>query len=328
MKANHVSPPRLPTLRIAMITAVLIFAFLPSAVHAQSAIGQLENLTGQKITKSHTAKTSSLSYQNAMKMQLMSGVASAFLSFMDYADIYLNQAAIQQAALLAKKAAAEKHFKDSVAQVKYEQMMQSYKQLNNGNTAHFKTLSSSGSLFKTLSQSAPMTQAEMERQNILKKGIHITWDYNSWSTILQNKIADVPPTVQQEDADQYMGKVIDKIETFQGGKVAALSGRFMMNIKKETMSYMEDAADAVTSGDVSTMQELGQMDLRKMSSNALINTGKQTFNAYMEQGKGFVTGMVKEKNFGLLTAGSQAALKNYGIYTQAAGDWKVSLKKY
>ena len=328
MKANNLLAKRLPAKHPSFYAAILFFALLPMTVNAQSAIGQLEKLTGQKISKSNTAKTSTLSYQNAMKMQLMSGVASAFLSFIFSDNTKNNQAAIEQAALLAKKAAEEKHYNDSIAQVKYEKMMASYKQLDDGATAHFKTLSTAGSMFKTLSQSAPMTQEEIERQKIVKQGIHITWDYNSWSTIQQDKIADIPATVQQEDADQFMEKAINKIETFQGGKIAALSGRFMMNIKKETMSYMKDAADAVTSGDVSTMQELGQMDLRKMSSNALLNTGKQTLNAYVEQGKGYVTGIVKENNFGLLTAGSQTALKNYGIYSHVADDWKVSLKKY
>ncbi|MBN2638982.1 MAG: hypothetical protein JXR65_07835 [Bacteroidales bacterium] len=329
MKANHVSPIPLPELRASIVAVILIFVFLPMAVQGQSAIGQLEKLTGQKISKSgSSAKMNSLSYKNAMKIQLATGIASAFLSFIFSDNTKNNQAAIQQAALLAKKAAAEKHFKDSVAQVKYEQMMQSYKKLDDGNTVHFKTLSSTGSMFKTLSQSAPMTQAEIERQKIMKQGINITWDYNSWSVMQQNKISDIPPTFQQEIADQYMDQAINKIETFQGGKIAALSGRFMMNIKKESMSYMKDAADAVTSGDVYKMEELGQIDLRKMSSNAIINTAKQTADAYFEQGKGYLTGMVKDKNFGLLTSGSKTALKNYGIYSKAADDWKVSIKKY
>lgn len=329
MKTNHVTQRNASGNFKYILASLFFILIIPVMAHSQSAISQLEHITGQKITK-YGSGNSNLYFQNAVKMQLVSGIASALLNAVFSDNTKNNQAAIQQAALLAKQAAAEKHYHDSIAQAKYEKMMKSYKLLDDPNAVHFKTLSATGTQFKSLDQSAPMTMAEMERQKIIKKGINVTWDYNSWAQIPQsdNQIADIPATPQQDAADQYMGKAIDKIETFQGGKIAALAGRYMMNIKNESMSYLKDATDAVTSGDVYRMQEVGQMDLRKMSTNALINTGKQTMKALVNQGKGYMTGQIKSANFAVMQSGGETLLKNYGVYSHVSDAWKVPLTKY
>lgn len=305
------------------VLAVMIFFLLvPVMAFPQSAIHQLEQITGQKITQSASGN-SNLYFQNAVKMQLVSGIASALLNAVFSDNTKDNQAAIQQAALLAKQAAAEKHYQDSISQAKYEKMMKSYKLLDNPDAVHFKTLSANTTLFKSLSESAPLTQAERETQNIVKKGVSVTWNYNSWANIQQNDntIEDASANPQEDAADRYMGEAIDKIGTFQGGKIAALAGRYMMNIKGESMSYLKDATNAITSGDMSRMQDLGQMDLHKMSTNALINAGKQTLKASYNNVKGEVMDMAKEKNFAMVESGGKTLLKNYGKYARAADDW-------
>ena len=316
-----------------------------------SALQQLEDITGRQIntpnandpqysrSASSVNKTSNISqaaaFQNSMKMQLASGIANAFFSLIFSDNQQTNQQAIEeqreQAVLLAQRAAAEKHFNDSVSQVKYEKMMQSYKLLNDPNSVQFKTLSTTGTHFKTLDDpGAPMTMEDKERQNMIKRGISVTWDYNSWAQISpnSNKIEDTPVTQDENVSDKYLNDAINKIETFEGGRVAALAGRFMINIKNETMSYLKDASDAAVSGNISRMEENGQFDLRKLSSNAIFKTARETANSYIEQGKDLISDELKENNFAIMKSGGQTLLQNYNIYSHVSDDWKVPLRQY
>jgi hypothetical protein len=270
-----------------------------------------------------------------MKMQLASGIASAFFSliFSDNSqhDQKTVEAQREKAALLAQRAAAEKRYNDSIGQVRYEKMMQSYKLLNDPNSIQFKALSTTSTQFKSLDDpGAPMTMEDKERQNIKKHGINITWDYTSWTGISpnSNRIEETPITQEEDEADKYLDGAINKIETFEGGRVAALAGRFMVNIKKETMSYLKDASDAAVSGDVTKMEEAGQFDLRKLTSNAIYKTAKETGNSYVEQGKDFISDELKENNFAIMKSGGQAVLQNYNIFGHVSDDWKVPLRSY
>lgn len=316
-----------------------------------SALQQLEDMTGRQIntdnannqqsnrSASNVNKTNAVSskvaFQNSMKMQIASGIASAFFSLIFSDDSQSNQQAIEEqrekAALLAQRAAAEKRFSDSIGQARYEKMMQSYKLLNDPNGIQFKTLSTTGTQFKSLDNpGAPMTMEEKERQNIKKHGINITWDYTSWAGASpnSNRIEETPVTQEENDADKYLDAAINKIETFEGGRVAALAGRFMVNIKKETMSYLKDASDAAVSGDVTKMEEAGQFNLRKLTSNAIYNTARETANSNIEQGKDFISDNLKDANFAIMKSGGQAVLQNYNIFAHVSEDWKVPLRQY
>jgi len=313
-----------------------------------SALEQLENMTGKKVTTSapnaapaNAVRTisSAAAFQNSMRMELASGIASAFIGMLFSSNSQSNQQAIeaqrQQAALLAARAAEEKRLADLREQEKYEKMMKDYKLLNDPNGLKIKTLSTGNIQFKPLDfQSAPLTMEERQIQNLRKKGVSLTWDYNSWAQVPPNS-NKIEETISQEanGPDQYLEAAINKIETFQGGRVAALAGRYMLNIKKETMSYLKDASDAAVSGNLAKMDEVGNVDLRaKISSNALYNTGVQTANAYVEQGKDFVSGKINDAksdaNFAVMKSGGLELLKNNNIYSHVSDDWKVGLRKY
>lgn len=315
-----------------------------------SALQQLENIAGRKISTSSTSTrtvtnaavrtiSTNAMIQNTMKMELASGIASAFIGMLFSNNSQSNAQAIeaqrQQAAILAAKAEAERRYNDSIAQVKYEKMMKDYKLLNDPNGLQIKTLSAGGIQFKSLDmQPAPLTMEERMRQNLLKKGVNLTWDSKEWANISpnSNKIEEIN-TTETSDADKYLTAAIDKIETFQGGCIAALAGRYMLNIKKETMSYLKDASDAAISGNIARMDEVGNVDLRaRISSNALYKTGVQTAKAYVEQGKDFVSGEINgardDVNFGLMKSGGQEMLASYKIYAPVSDAWKVSLRKY
>ena len=96
---------------------------------------------------------------------------------------------------------------------------------------------------------------------------------------------------------------INIIETFEGGRIAALAGRFIVNNKNETMSYLKDASDAAVSGNVSRMEKTGQFDLRKLSSNAIFKPARETANSYIEQGKDLISDELKENNFAVMKSG-------------------------
>jgi hypothetical protein len=76
------------------------------------------------------------------------------------------------------------------------------------------------------------------------------------------------------------------------------------------------------------MQETGNLEIRKLTSNALFNTGKQTLNAYVEQGKEAINGVVNdamhETNFAIVKAGTTKIPE----YSPMSGDWKVPLRNY
>jgi uncharacterized membrane-anchored protein YhcB (DUF1043 family) len=316
-----------------------------------SALQQLENMTGRQISTpdingqqisrsaSCVGKTNTVSsnaaFQNSMKMQLASGIAGAFFSLIFSDNSQSNQQTLEaqreKAALLAQRAAIEKHYSDSVSQVKYEKMMQSYKLLNDPNAIQFKTLSTTSIQFKTLDDpGAPMTMEDKERQNIKKHGINITWDYASWTGISpnSNRIEETPVTQEEGEADKYLEAAINKIETFEGGRVAALAGRFMVNIKKGTMSYIKDASDAAITGDITKMEETGQFDLRKLTSNAIYKTVSETGTSYFEQGKDIISDKLQDANFALMESGGKAVLQNYNIFSHVSDDWKVPLRSY
>lgn len=316
-----------------------------------SALQQLENMTGKNITipnannPQYTRSTtpvnrtnnisSKAAFQNSIKMQLASGIANAFFSLIFSDNSQKDQKAAedqrQMAALLAQRAEVEKRYNDSIGQVKYEKMMQSYKLLNDPKSIQFKSLSAGGTQFKTLDDpGAPMTMEDKERQNLKKHGLRITWDNTAWAQISPNndRIEETSGSQEENESDKFLDAEINKIESFEGGRVAALAGRFMKDIKNETMSYLKDASDAAVSGNIAKMNEIGQLDLRKLTSNAIFKTARETANSYVEQGKEFISDELKENSFPIMTSGVQAGLQNFNICAKVSDEWKVPLRQY
>ena len=125
-----------------------------------------------------------------------------------------------------------------------------------------------------------------------------------------------------------MDKIIEKVDGFEGGKVAAITGRLIKIIKNETMSYVKDASDAVISGDVARMEESGNFELKKLAFNAMRKTGKETALAFIGSEKeGFVDD-IKDKNFEIIQGFGVKMLDKYNIYGRVGDVWKVPLRKY
>lgn len=334
-----------------------------TGVPGGSALQQLENMAGVKVdlSKSNSNYQSGqllksvvppLSFDQQIKGMVVTTIFSSLLEGLFSSNNNTNaqnQLEAQKAAELAQKQAEEaKRKADSIAQVNYDKMMQNYKTLGDSNSLQIKPISDTNMSLKTLddpsnntnnqtytnffgsNSSAPLTQDEMEWQNIKNQGISTTWDPNAWSTPTpSNQILDEPPTPEESQADKFLTEAINKIETMLGGRVAAVAGRFMVNIKNGTLDYLTDATNAITSGNMAKMDELGYMDMtQKIVTNAIYNTSIQTAKAYYEQVKDFATDQIKEKNFEILREGGLTLLDKYKIYGHTSDEWKVQLKKY
>ena len=66
--------------------------------------------------------------------------------------------------------------------------------------------------------------------------------------------------------------MIERVGSFEGGKIAAITGSFMLNIKQQVFSYVDDASSAVIRGDVTEMQDLANREPRTLVKNAIIKT--------------------------------------------------------
>ncbi len=308
-----------------------------------SALQQLENMTGTKINNSSTntrtvapvAKTisSAAVFQHNMNMMVASSVASAFLNFIFSDNSKSNQQAAeaqrQQAILLAQRVAAEKRYNDSIAQAKYDKMMKSYKLLNDPNGLQVKTLSSGDIQFKPLNmQSAPLTMADRERLNLIKRGLSVTWDYSSWANIspASNMIEEY--NTQEEESDEYkkLDDIIDKHKSDDGGREAEAVGIFMKHRIISTMSYLKDVSDAVGRNDWARLGDLGNRDEAKIVSNDLKASIGEFKDKLIAEGKGKVIGYIDGASKALIKDGAMNMAEQ--VLPKETGTWKVVTNTY
>jgi hypothetical protein len=103
-----------------------------------------------------------------------------------------------------------------------------------------------------------------------------------------------------------------------GGRLAAIGGRYIINVKDGVMNYLDDAAYAVTSGNSYVMQETGEFDVKKITTNAILKTTTQTAKAYSQS----AMDAVKDKGIGILKQGSVNKLEEYKYFDNLSKAWK------
>jgi hypothetical protein len=267
-----------------------------TGVKGGSALQQLENIAGRNIDNSSTntrtvvptVKTISAAaaFQNSMRMQVASGIASAFFGMLFSSDNSQSstqaiEARRQEAVLLAQRAAEEKRIADAIAQEKYDQMMKSYKGLNdpnNPNGLQVKILSGGSIQFKSLDQSAPLTMEERQLQNIRNKGISLTWNSNEWFNSSGSNMIEEDNTQEESDEYKKLDEISRKNKSEEGGREAEAVGIFMKYRIISTMSYLKDVSDAIASNNWSRLGALGHHDDAKVLSND-IKTSERVFGA-------------------------------------------------
>ena len=145
---------------ILLLLAGLITSYQP--VHCQSARGQLESMTGQKISTSSSA--SSMNMNNIV----IGAIFQSILTSKSSANSGNNQKDIEAQKratdLAAQKAAEQQRINEAIAQSEYDKMMQSYKLLDGAQELKAKTLDSINLNFKTIGGDAETIAAGARKQ--------------------------------------------------------------------------------------------------------------------------------------------------------------------
>jgi hypothetical protein len=183
-----------------------------------------------------------------------------------------------------KKALEAKQREESLKKERHAREMTTFKPIDDDpNVVRIDNQSGSGLSLKALpSAGAPMTMEERERQNIIKQGLGVTWNFNEFSYFSSdNQIQEPAPDREISENEKLVNDVIAEIES-HGGRMAAVTARYMLNVKDGVMSYLDDATYAVTSGNIYNLQETGEFDVKKITTNALYKTASQTAKVYYE----------------------------------------------
>ncbi len=169
---------------------------------------------------------------------------------------------------------------------------------------------------------APFTMEERERQNLIKHNAGVTWNYEDFSAVSQgSRIPDPAPETKLTENEKLINEVIGMVE-LNGGRMAAITGRYIINVKDGVMSYLDDAAYAVTSGNSYVMQETGEFDVKKITTNALYKTASQTAQAYFENATEAVKSRITDEGIGILKSASINKMGEYKYSDNLSKAWK------
>lgn len=230
----------------------------------------------------------------------------------------------------AKKEAAVKESRDAkqrediLKKERHDREMKTFKPLDDDpNAVPFVTPAQSGLTLKPLpSGNAPMTMEERERQNILKQGAKVTWNYDEFSAVPPDgQIPEPIPETGLSEDEKLITDVIGMVES-NGGRMAAIAGRYIINVRDGVFNYLDDAAYAVTSGNSYLMQEAGDFDVKKITTNALYKTADQTVRAYYENTIDAVKNRLTDGGIGILKRGSINKLEEYKYFDDLSKAWK------
>jgi hypothetical protein len=224
----------------------------------------------------------------------------------------------------ARKAALEaKTREDNLKKARHEKVMQTFKSLDEPNEIRSVEKSASDLSFKPLPPtSAPMTQEERERQKIIGSRAKVTWNYNEFSSISKdNQILQTIPEPELTGNEKIVNDMIAKVES-NGGRLAAVTGRYIINLKDGVMNYLDDATYAVTSGNSYVMQETGEFEVKKIAVNALYKTGSQTAKIYYENAKDELTGGLKSQGIGVMKNAAINKMQSYKYFDNLSGAWQ------
>jgi hypothetical protein len=136
-----------------------------SFVYAQSAIGQLETMSGGKVSRS--SSLSSATRNSMITGSLLQGLFNSLLNSQGTDQKELDakqQAAKMEEIKVAEQAAKQRKIMEAIAQAEYDKMMQSYKLLDDAQNLKIKTLDGPDLNFKTLDGEAEALSSEAQKQ--------------------------------------------------------------------------------------------------------------------------------------------------------------------
>jgi hypothetical protein len=230
----------------------------------------------------------------------------------------------------AKKAAAVKEANEAkqrealLKKERHEREMRTFKPLDDDpGVVRLDNQSQSGMTLKPLpSTNAPMTREERERQNLLKHGAGVTWNYDEFSAVSSDsRIPEPAPAADLTENEKLINDVIGMVES-NGGRLAAITARYMINVKDGVMNYLDDATYAVTTGNSYVMQETGEFDVKKITTNALYKTASQTARAYYENARDAVESGLQDASIGIMKNTAINKLEEYKNFDNLSRAWK------
>lgn len=240
-------------------------------------------------------------------------------------ELFNNPSESKEADREAARRAAEeaKMREEALRKAQHEKVMKEFKSLDDQGKAAPAQKSVSGLNFKPLpSAGAPMTQEERERQNLTARKVKITWNYDEFSNISpDNKLPEPVAEPELTDNEKLVNEMIAKVES-NGGRLAAVTGRYILNLKDGVMNYLDDATYAVTSGNSFIMQETGEFDVKKITVNALYKTANQTAKIYYDNAKDAVSGGLKDASIGVISGATINYLQKYKYFDDLAAAWQ------
>jgi len=145
---------------------LLIIGLLNSReVNAQSAIGQLETMSGGKVSRSPSLSSASMNSMvtGAILQSFFSSVLSNPGNSSEQPDAQQRAAKLEEQKA-AELAAEQQRIREAKAQADYDKMMQSYKPLDDAQDFKIKNLNSSDMEFKTLDGDAEAFSSEARKQ--------------------------------------------------------------------------------------------------------------------------------------------------------------------
>lgn len=225
-----------------------------------------------------------------------------------------------------KKAHEAKQREDILKKERHDREMKTFKSLDDDpNAVRIDTQSDPGLSLKPLpSDNAPMTREERERQNLLKHGAGVTWNYDEFSAVSSDsRIPEPAPEPELSENEKLINDMIGTVES-NGGRLAAITGRYIINVKDGVMSYLDDATYAVTSGNSYIMQETAEFDVKKITTNALYKTASQTARAYYESGLDAVKNGLKDESIGIMKNTAINKLEEYKYFDNLSRAWKLT----
>jgi hypothetical protein len=222
-----------------------------------------------------------------------------------------------------KEAREAKLREDNLRQERHEREMKTFKSLDDPKAVRSDNQSLSGLSLKPLpSDNAPMTKEERERQNLLKQRSSVTWNYDEFSAVSSgSQIPEPTPAAELSENEKLVNDMIGMVES-NGGRLAAIGGRYIINVKDGVMSYLDDATYAVTSGNSYLMQEAADFEVKKIATNALYKAAAQTGKIYLENAKESVIGGLKDESIGVMKNAVTNNLDQYKYSDNLARAWK------
>lgn len=265
-------------------------------------------------------KTNFKSQDNSMPSQLqqLNQLIDLFNTPADNAEVEAKQADVRKKILEAIQ------LEENMRRDRHAREMKTFKSLNGEqNSTGSGTKSGSGLSMKPLPMGdTPMTMEERERQNILNQKAGVTWNYDEFNTVsADNRIIEPAPSPEIAENEKLVNNVIDEIES-HGGRIAAITGRYILNVKDGVMSYLNDASYAVTSGNSVIMQETGEFDVKKVVTNALYKTATQTAEKYADSALETVKNEVAGEGIGRLKNAAINGAEQYKLFDNLSKAWK------